>query len=67
MSECTIQGELFPGFSRRCIEVTFDGGSVTSEGGLLLVRQADLHLGLLERVARHLPDLCNPLLVKALS
>jgi hypothetical protein len=64
MPDCTAQEELFPGFGRRRIEVAFDGGSVTSDAGLLLVRQTDLHLGLLERVARQLSDPRDPLLVR---
>lgn len=64
MSDCTVQEALFPGFARRRIEVAFDGGSVTSDAGLLLVRQTDLRLGLLERVSQHLPDPRNPLLTQ---
>jgi hypothetical protein len=64
MPDCTAQEKLFPGFARRRIEVAFDGGGVTSDAGLLLVRQTDLRLGLLERVARHLPDPRDPLLVR---
>lgn len=64
MSDCTVQEELFPGFARRRIEVAFDGGSVTSDAGLLLLRQTDLRLGLLQRVAGHLPDPRNPLLIR---
>lgn len=45
MPDCTVQDELFPGFARRRIEVAFEGGSVTSDAGLLLLRQTDLRLG----------------------
>ncbi len=64
MPDCTVQEGVFPGFARRRIEVGFDGGSVTSDAGLLLVRQTDLRLGLLEGVARHLPDPRSPLLIR---
>jgi hypothetical protein len=46
-------------FSRsrqRAIEGNFDGGQVSSDGGLLLVREADRKLGLIRSVARRLHD-----------
>ena len=38
------------------VEARFDGGQITSDGGSLLLRQADRYLGLTEAVARALPD-----------
>ena len=46
-------------FARSCrglIDIAFDGGDITSDGGSLLARSADLRLDLLRRVARLLPD-----------
>lgn len=60
MPDCTVQGELFGSVGRRRINVGFDGGDVTSDGGLLLVRKADQQLGLLDRVAAILPDPRDP-------
>ena len=40
----------FPPVKRRRIEARFSGGDITSDGGLLLLRQADRRLGLLEAV-----------------
>ena len=48
MSNCTATTDLFPGISRRQIEVNFDGGDITSDAGLLLLRQVDRKLGLLD-------------------
>lgn len=60
MPNCTATNELFPGISRRQIEVNFDGGDITSDAGLLLLRQVDRKLGLLECIAPLLPDERNP-------
>lgn len=46
----------FPRCHRRGVEASFSGGSVTSDGGVLLVRQADRRTGLLSQAARALGD-----------
>ncbi len=60
MPNCTAVTDLFPGISRRRIEVNFDGGDITSDAGLLLLRQVDRKLELLERIAPLLPDDRDP-------
>ncbi|MBY0577875.1 MAG: transposase, partial [Burkholderiales bacterium] len=60
MPNCTALTDLFPGFSRRKIELNFDGGDITGDAGLLLLRQVDSHLGLLSRIAPLLPDDRDP-------
>ena len=47
---------LFPGCKGRRVEAEFSGGNVTSDAGVLLVRQADLLLGLTASIARLLED-----------
>src|SRR5690606_41294419 len=42
---------------KRVVEASFTGGDVTSNGGVLLLRQAERRLGLLKAVAKALPDL----------
>ena len=64
MPNCTAQADLFPHLGRRKIDVRFDGGDVTSDGGLLLLRQVERKLGLLKAVAAVLPDPRNPYLVE---
>jgi hypothetical protein len=54
----------FAKLGRREIDVGFDGGDVSSDGGLLLLRQVERRLGLLKAVAEILPDPRSPLLVK---
>ena len=60
MTNCTSQTIEFPACRKRRVEARFDGGHVTSNGGALLLRQADRRLGLSEAVARRLPDLRQP-------
>ena len=43
----------FPPVKRRRIEARFSGGDITSDGGLLLLRQADRRPGLLKAVKTH--------------
>jgi hypothetical protein len=54
----------FAKLGRREIDVRFDGGNVSSDGGLLLLRQVERRLGLLKAVAQVLPDPRNPWLVQ---
>lgn len=51
------QGFLnFPSFDRRKIEANFEGGNVSSDGGVILLRQVDRKLGLTEALDKTLPD-----------
>jgi Transposase DDE domain group 1 len=42
--------------SALALEAAFDGGRITSDGGLVWLAQADSELGLCERVAEHVPE-----------
>lgn len=64
MPDCTGSQGVFSRVGRREIEARFDGGEVSSDGGLLLLRQVERRLGLLKRVAQVLPDPRNPGLVR---
>ena len=57
MTDCNQQQFLFPRCKGRRVEACFSGGAITSNGGVLLLRQADRRLGLTERVAK---ALCDP-------
>ena len=46
----------FPRCSRRRVEASFAGGDITSDGGVLLLRQAAARSGLLRRVAALIED-----------
>lgn len=56
MTNCTQQSFSFPALKRRKVEAEFSGGDITSDGGVLLLRQIDKKLGLLEAVNRVLQD-----------
>lgn len=56
MPNCTQQSFPFPALKRRKIEAEFSGGDITSDGGVLLLRQVDKKLALLEAVNRVLQD-----------
>jgi Transposase DDE domain group 1 len=49
---------------RRVVEGRFDGGSMTSDGGVMLIGETDRKLGLLDAAARCIADPRNPLLIK---
>ena len=54
----------FGRIGRRVVEGCFDGGSMTSDGGVMLLGATDRKLGLLDAAARCIPDPRNPLLIK---
>lgn len=56
MTECTQESFDFPACQRRRVEARFEGGEITSDGGVLLLRQADRRLGLSEAMAKVLED-----------
>jgi Transposase DDE domain group 1 len=64
MPNCTGRKPPFSKMGRREVEVRFDGGAVSSDGGLLLLREVERRLGLLRAVAEVLPDPRSPLLVR---
>ena len=56
MTNCTQESFAFPACKRRRVEANFDGGDITSDGGVLLLRQVDQRLGLSAAVASALDD-----------
>ena len=50
----------FPAVKKRAVQARFDGGDVTSDGGLPLLRQVDRRLGLTQALAKALPDPRDP-------
>lgn len=56
MTNCTQESFQFPACKRRRVEANFQGGDITSDGGVLLLGQVDHRLGLSKAVARALED-----------
>ena len=56
MTNCIQETFSFPGCKGRQVEANFQGGDITSEGGVLLLREADRVLKLSESVAKALDD-----------
>jgi len=56
VTNCTQESFQFPAVNRRRVEANFQGGDITSDGGVLLLQQVDRRLGLTEAVARAVSD-----------
>lgn len=60
MPKC-MQGKIeFGRLGRRVIEADFSGGELSSDGGLMLLRRVDRHIGLTRAAAAVLPDPRDP-------
>lgn len=60
MTECKRRSPVLKRLGRRAVEVDFNGGTITSDAGLLLLRQVDTRLGLLDAVNGVIPDPRDP-------
>jgi DDE family transposase len=56
MTDDTSATFLFRAVSRKKITAAFDGGRLSSDGGVMLLAQAERRLGIAERLARFIPD-----------
>jgi hypothetical protein len=63
MTDCTTQSLLFASLDRRQIVADFNGGDITSDGGLLLLREVDRKIGLLDALNDAIGDPRNPIFV----
>jgi len=63
MTECNQEVFSFAAHFSRRVEASFTAGQVSSDGGALLLRQADLKIDLLSRAAACFTDRRSPLLV----
>ncbi|WP_419623431.1 transposase, partial [Thiolapillus sp.] len=59
-TECKPEQLEFQSLGRREVMGRFDGGRITSDGGGLLLREVDRHIGLLDRLAACFTDHRNP-------
>src|SRR5579871_6620030 len=60
MTECIPTPLTFSSLGRRRLEADFSGGTLTTDAGALLLREADRRLGLLDALDRAIPDPRNP-------
>lgn len=60
MPKCTADSMEFGRLGRRVIEANFQGGAISSDGGVLLLRQMDRRIGLSDSVAAALNDPRSP-------
>ncbi|NIO86101.1 MAG: IS1380 family transposase, partial [Candidatus Aminicenantes bacterium] len=63
MTKCKFQTDLFPRVKSKKIGISFDGGDVTSDAGIFLLRQADKTLKLSHKVSKIIPDPRNPFFI----
>ena len=62
--EIDVETMSFGQLGRRVVEGRFDGGSMTSDGGVMLLAQLDRKLELMDAAARCIADPRSPLLIK---
>ncbi len=60
MTNCTREVVEFPALKRRTMQADFKGGHITSDGGVLLLRQVDRRMGLTKEVDKVIPESRDP-------
>ena len=60
MNDITFLPFSFPAVGRKKVTADFDGGRLTSDGGVMLLSMAERRLGVAERLARCFPDARDP-------
>ncbi len=60
MVDDTVPCFDFPAVGRKKVTAAFDGGRLTSDGGVMLLSLAERRLGIAERLARLIPDRRDP-------
>ena len=60
MTECNRQRVLFSSLRRQKVEADWNGGSLTSDAGAVLLRETDRRIGLIDALNRCISDPRNP-------
>ncbi len=61
MHDDTIEPFGFPAVGRKKLTAAFDGGRLTSDGGVMLLAAAERRIGIADRLAGLIADPRNPL------
>ena len=56
MTDCITQPLLFSSLKSKKIQADFNGGTLTSDAGALLLREVDKRIGLLDAINNCIPD-----------
>ena len=64
MEESTLSPFGFPAVARKKVSAAFDGGMLSSDGGVLLLRDVEKELGIARRLSSCLKDRRDPDLIK---
>jgi hypothetical protein len=59
MTDCATQLMRFETHSSLAVEAAFDGGRITSDGGVVWLAKMDCELGLCQRISEHVPEWRN--------
>lgn len=62
-ADATLLPFLLPSICQKKVTASFDGGRISSDGGVLLLAGADRRLGLIDTLAALVPDHRNPALI----
>ena len=60
MSNDTVLPFLIPAIARKKVTAAFDGGRLTSDGGVMLLAAAERQIGIADHLARLIADPRNP-------
>jgi hypothetical protein len=60
MTDCNKQTIQFSSLKNKKISADFNGGTLTSDAGVLLLREVDKHIGLIDAIDKCVPDRRNP-------
>ena len=60
MTECTTQSIRFSGIRRQQLIADFNGGRMTTDAGVLLLREVDRQIGLIDAINQSIPDPRDP-------
>jgi hypothetical protein len=63
MTQCATNTLPFSSLGRRVIHADFSGGQITTDAGVLLLREADKQLGLMDALNDAIPDPRTPGLI----